>query len=68
MSIRFLADFNGAPLVGSVSVGANTVPGQGTRSVDAQTRSEDIYAATSGDILLATREDFFMATDRDFSI
>ena len=63
MSIRFLADFNGAPLVGSVWVGANTVPGQGTRSVDAQTRSEDFYAATSGDIHLATREDCFMATD-----
>jgi hypothetical protein len=43
--------------------GANTVTGQGTRSVDAQTRSEDFYTATSADILLATREDFFMATD-----
>jgi hypothetical protein len=63
MSIGFLADFNGAPLVGSVWVGANTVPDQGTRSVDAQTRSEDFYTATSEDIHLATREDFFMATD-----
>jgi len=64
MSIRSLADFNGAPWAVRRLAGTATVTVQGPRSgTTRRARGEDFYLATSGDLHLAISEDFPMAMD-----
>jgi hypothetical protein len=64
MSIRSLADFNGAPWAVRRLVGTATVTAQAPRSGSTRrTRGGDFYLATSGDLHLAISEDFPMAMD-----
>jgi len=65
MSIRALADFNGAPWAVRRLAGTATVTVQGPRSgTTRRARGEDFYLATSGDLHLAISEDFPMAMDK----